>query len=359
LPQFLSIHLISLLLLLGLCAPAAGAMRQIHDANGNLESVAPQGSPQSLLRGYEWDAENRLTAIVLHPAATGGAMQRTEFAYNGLGGRIGKKEFVDGVLQQSVSYLQGATGVLQERSADGATVRKTYSSRGEMDYTTTPPTARFYLSDHLGSVREVLERRLVGHNETSFDLLARYNYTPYGERRLLAGTEQSTEKGYTGHDYHPGSKHVLTRYRAYDPTTARWLSPDPLGESGGLNLYGYVLGDPINLIDPQGLSYWDLGGFIFLPTWLIPAGFGGAGGIFIDDRGDVMPYIGVGVGTAGPGASLMYSGQSPSPGKWSGQITGGIGIGGAYGFDETGSDFVEGGVTTPGASVTAYYTYKP
>lgn len=33
----------------------------------------------------------------------------------------------------------------------------------------------------------------------------------------------------------------------------RWLNRDPIGEEGGLNLYGYVLNDPINLIDPLGL----------------------------------------------------------------------------------------------------------
>jgi hypothetical protein len=32
-----------------------------------------------------------------------------------------------------------------------------------------------------------------------------------------------------------------------------WLSADPLGESGGVNLYGYVLGDPINSWDTYGL----------------------------------------------------------------------------------------------------------
>lgn len=32
-----------------------------------------------------------------------------------------------------------------------------------------------------------------------------------------------------------------------------WLSPDPIGESGGLNLYGYVGNDPINFWDPLGL----------------------------------------------------------------------------------------------------------
>ncbi|MFD2257169.1 RHS repeat-associated core domain-containing protein [Luteolibacter algae] len=36
-----------------------------------------------------------------------------------------------------------------------------------------------------------------------------------------------------------------------------WLSPDPLGEAGGLNLYGYVGGNPINTWDPLGLCWED------------------------------------------------------------------------------------------------------
>jgi uncharacterized protein RhaS with RHS repeats len=44
----------------------------------------------------------------------------------------------------------------------------------------------------------------------------------------------------------------FTVHRAYDPTHARWLNRDPIGESGGLNLYAYVNGNPISKSDPTG-----------------------------------------------------------------------------------------------------------
>jgi hypothetical protein len=39
-----------------------------------------------------------------------------------------------------------------------------------------------------------------------------------------------------------------------DPRTGRWLSRDPIGEEGGANLYGFVLNQPIDRIDPLGLE---------------------------------------------------------------------------------------------------------
>lgn len=35
-----------------------------------------------------------------------------------------------------------------------------------------------------------------------------------------------------------------------------WLNRDPIGENGGLNLYGYVGNDPLNKVDRFGLDFW-------------------------------------------------------------------------------------------------------
>ena len=48
---------------------------------------------------------------------------------------------------------------------------------------------------------------------------------------------------------------VLQGHRLYDPATGRWLTRDPIGYAGGINLYGYVGGDPVNRRDPSGLLY--------------------------------------------------------------------------------------------------------
>ena len=47
-------------------------------------------------------------------------------------------------------------------------------------------------------------------------------------------------------------------YRDYDPATGRYLETDPLGLGGGVNLYAYVGGNPVNAIDPNGLeTIWE------------------------------------------------------------------------------------------------------
>ena len=52
------------------------------------------------------------------------------------------------------------------------------------------------------------------------------------------------------------------RARWYDPETGRWLSPDPIGISAGLNLYLFCNNNPVNFIDPEGLWGIMIGDFL-------------------------------------------------------------------------------------------------
>ena len=56
----------------------------------------------------------------------------------------------------------------------------------------------------------------------------------------------------------------LATYRYYDPNEGRWLTRDPIGYAGGMNLYAYCDGNPVGTLDPIGLcsdetekNWWD------------------------------------------------------------------------------------------------------
>lgn len=76
--------------------------------------------------------------------------------------------------------------------------------------------------------------------------------TPWGEI-TETGSGALTDFAFTGHLFDRPTGLSLTLYRGYDPNLGRWLSKDPIGLRGGLNLYGYVNDDPLNGIDPDGL----------------------------------------------------------------------------------------------------------
>ena len=61
--------------------------------------------------------------------------------------------------------------------------------------------------------------------------------------------------GFAGGLYDSDTKLVHFGYRKYDPFTGKWSAKDPLLFGGGdSNLYGYVLGDLVDLVDPLGLK---------------------------------------------------------------------------------------------------------
>ena len=71
--------------------------------------------------------------------------------------------------------------------------------------------------------------------------------------------------------------------RDYDPSIGRWLSKDPILFNGGdTNLYGYVLQDPVNWIDPEGTTQKAIDG----------GGGGGSVNFIVSPNGTVYPVYG-------------------------------------------------------------------
>ena len=186
---------------------------------------------------YEWDAENRLTAI------NQGA-NRSEFSYDGLGRRVGIVEKTNGVVQSSNNYLWCGMQICEVRDASGATVLRRLFPRGEFLVGASGSTNYFYTRDHLSSVREA-----VGANG---QLATRYSYDPYGQKSTIQQGFQTTF-GFTGDFVHQRSGLYLTWFRPLDSTSGRWLSRDPLGERINVNLYSYVGGNPLRHTDQFGL----------------------------------------------------------------------------------------------------------
>jgi RHS repeat-associated protein len=82
----------------------------------------------------------------------------------------------------------------------------------------------------------------------------RYQYGPFGENVLsnrkdskispfrfsTKYTDDETDAIYYGHRY-------------YHPNSGKWFSRDKINEEGGVNLYGFVCNNPVNLVDILGL----------------------------------------------------------------------------------------------------------
>lgn len=218
---------------------------QAVDANGNrtpLESwkfnvgaaereftYTPDGATSSDgQRTYTWDAANRMTSLT-----TGSDTYFWE--YDGAGRRVVEK--LNGTTTKR--WVWNGLSIIQERNANNAVLRSFYGTGIK-----TASDSIVLIRDHLGSVREAID--------SSGVVRARYQYGPWGERSMIGTASFDVPFGFTGHFEHSATGLVFAPYRSYGSDLGRWLSRDPIGEHGGINLYGYVLNNPTVLKDILG-----------------------------------------------------------------------------------------------------------
>jgi len=113
---------------------------------------------------------------------------------------------------------------------------------------------------------------IIALTDLSGNVIYSANYGPHGEDWGTTGTNPTPFTWLGGYgvmslDNGTPLRLYLTRHRLYSATLNRFLSADPIGLTGGLNLYQYGEGNPLAYIDPlglcsQGSSFWgDVGGF--------------------------------------------------------------------------------------------------
>ena len=214
---------------------------------------AADGSVISDDRGFDafdltYDAAGRLNGVDKNssPEAT--------YAYDAFGRRV----FKDPAFGGTTHYQYDPDGrLLAESSAAGAPEREyiwlpldgqawalPIAVVTEAD--TASPRLHYLHADHLGTPVAMTSANL-GQVEW------RAVYRPFGEVHATTGTQDLALR-FPGQLFDPETGFHQNWHRDYDPRLGRYMQSDPIGLDGGLNTYGYVGGDPTNLIDPQGLQ---------------------------------------------------------------------------------------------------------
>lgn len=196
-----------------------------YDTNGNrTQSTDQAGSTTS----YSYDQANRLTAF--------GA--KATYAYNGDGLRMSKT--VGGVAESFTWDLSGQVPLLIQ---DGATRYITGFGGVPLEQIASDGTVRYYHQDTLGSTRAL--------TNASGKLDSVYLYDPYGNTIAFSGSNIPNPFQFAGEytDSESSLQYLRTRY--YDPSTAQFLSRDPI-EPVTRQPYAYAADNPLNLTDPTG-----------------------------------------------------------------------------------------------------------
>ena len=225
-------------------------LNPVHDDDGNM-TAGPLPANVNANSTLIWDGENRL----IQAQVTGGAT--VNFIYDSQSRRIAetvgtatKITVYDGwnpIAEYSISnnqysisktYLWGMdlSGTLQGAGGVGGLLAVTDS------------TGTYYPTyDGNGNVSEYLD--------STGAVVAHYEYDPFGKTTVASGSKaQDFSHRFSTKPLDLTTGLYYYAYRYYDPQTGRWLSRDPIGEEGGINLYGFLGNNSLNNVDILGLE---------------------------------------------------------------------------------------------------------
>ncbi|WP_437715044.1 RHS repeat-associated core domain-containing protein [Sorangium sp. So ce448] len=224
-----------------------------YDARGRLVKKV-EGT---VVTTYAWSALGLLSGMTL-PDGT-----RLEFVYDGFARRIEKRLLRRDTAMVRHRYRWDGEDLLEETverqaSATGAPAAFTLVERRRYAYspgspapvaqaidTEAGPGAWKYFVHRDGAPVPLGLVNADGNVDQVFETDA------YG--RVIAGDAAATLVRFPGHWYEPETGLHYNRWRYFDPASATYLSPEPLGLEGGLEAYGYVSGRPLALVDADGL----------------------------------------------------------------------------------------------------------
>ncbi|MEU1405023.1 putative T7SS-secreted protein [Streptomyces sp. NPDC005728] len=236
----------------------AGNVRYEHDALGRITlRQKPRLSRKPDTWRYEWDAEDRLTSVVT-PDGT-----RWCYTYDPLGRRTAKLRLsADGeTVVEGVDFTWDGTTLCEQTSTSPDLpnpVTLTWDHQGLRPLAQTERItaadapedeidSRFFaiVTDLVGTPRELIDEQ--------GDIAWRTRSTLWGTTAWAADSTAYTPLRFPGQYYDPETGLHYNYFRHYDPETARYLSPDPLGLAPASNPTTYVF-NPLAWTDALGLA---------------------------------------------------------------------------------------------------------
>lgn len=219
-----------------------GTRTYSYNYSGERTSVTDSSVSPAAVTSYTYDVFGNIKSVTL-PSST-----VIEYLLDGKNRRVGRK--VSGSLQKQFVWFDQLRPAAELDAAGNIVSQFVYGLKGNVpDYIIKGSVRYKVMTDHLGSVVAVV-------HSTNGTVAQRLEYDEFG--KILSDTSPGFQPfGFAGGLYDPDTKLSLFGARSYDPEVGRWLSKDPILFAGGdTNLYGYVMSDPVNFIDPMGTDSW-------------------------------------------------------------------------------------------------------